>query len=129
MVQAAVVCLLLMLLPSVAEAEGLGQRIAALKTKAGTSDWDKEVKKLMVAAFDKDGSTMIDRSDEVLAVPCDVWDTLAQRIKSDWRGGLSLLSTYGFNPDRPRYVGEALGIKETMRQAAYERAKNCGVDR
>jgi hypothetical protein len=128
MIRVAVACLLLIVLPAVVtSSEGVAQRLAALKIKSGTSDWDKEVKKLMLATFDKDGSGMLEKADEIQAIPCEVWRTLAQRISTDWGGALSLISSYGFRPDR-RYVGEALGIKETMRNTAFESAKNCGLN-
>jgi hypothetical protein len=128
MIRVAVACVLLIALCAAAtSSEGVAQRLAALKGKSGMSDWDKEVKKLMLATFDKDGSGMLDKADEIQAIPCEVWRTLAQRIATDWGRALSLISTYGFRPDR-RYVGEALGIRETMRSTALESAKNCGVN-
>jgi len=127
MVRITVVCIFLSVLASVAtSSEGVGQRFSALKGKSGMSDWDKEVKTLMLAMFDKDRSGMLDTADEIRAVPCVVWRALAERINADWGRALSLISTYGFRPDR-RYTGHLLGIQENMRNAAFESAKTCGV--
>jgi uncharacterized caspase-like protein len=100
-------------------------RMQSIKDKGGSGEWDDEIKKLMLAKYDLDGSGAIDTPEEVDRIDCAVWSMLDQQIRSGSRG-YDLLITYGFK-EGFGWVGGALGFDEKVRQSALKRARQCGV--
>ncbi len=96
-----------------------------IKDKGGSGDWDTEIKKLMVARYDLDGSGAIDTPQEVDRIDCAVWSLLDQQIRSG-RPGSNLLRTYGFE-EGLGWVGNVLGFHDAIRKSALNRANKCGL--
>ncbi len=111
----------------------VAKRIAGLKSKGGSSAWDGEVKPIMLANYDKDRSGEIDTDGEVKVIACDVWRTMDASIRKGDKGS-GLAWTYGFKSRLEKgkeaygWVGDALGINETVRKTAFDRIKGCGID-
>lgn len=100
-------------------------RIAALKSKGGSDPWDDEVKPLIIAAFDKNDNGRIDTTDELIAIPCEVWVAMDKSIRAGSKES-GLIWTYGFDPHY-EWVGDAFGLDERLRKQVFERVLACGV--
>jgi hypothetical protein len=90
----------------------------------GSDAWDAVVAPLLLASFDKDGSSRIDTTDEVAAIPCGVLVALDTAIKNGRGPAASLRTTYGF-PKGYLWIGSALGFDEKIRFEADARLEEC----
>jgi hypothetical protein len=112
--------------PSGADRAGTAALVRALADlpEPTRASWDRSAAELLRAAFDEDHSGALDRGDELTRVPCAVWfafeDTaLAAR-------NLPFMALYGF-ADGYEYVGDALGVREPMREVAADLMRACGL--
>lgn len=101
---------------------GLAARIRALTPTGGSDEWDAAVKPLLVQAHDTNGSGSIDTTEELLAVPCDVFAALDEGVREKWPAGLR--QTYGFKSELS-WVGFALGFSDAVRSGADVRVATC----
>ena len=92
----------------------------------GSDAWDAAVLPILVAAFDKNGSSDIDSMDEIAAIPCDVLSALDAAIKKGRGAMTALRTTYGFAKEF-LWVGGSLGFDEKIRPDADARLANCGL--
>lgn len=88
----------------------------------GSGEWDGTVKKLMLGAFDGNGSGTIDTTEEVVAIGCDVAIALDDRVKEKWQYGIR--TVYGFEADKI-WIGHALGFSESVRSGADVHIAGC----
>lgn len=109
-----------------ADADAVATRITALKTKVGSTVWDLEVEMILVAAYDRDKTEVIDTAEELAAVDCQVWLALDRSIRGRGGKGGGLIARYGFRA-KGDYFGDALGISEKLRQATRARLAACGL--
>lgn len=93
----------------------------------GSSEWDDQVKNIMLSNYDSDSSGTLDTSSEVNSIPCDVWVAMDVGMKAGGEYSTSLLSVYGFDPDL-FWVGYALGFDESMRSTAWNAGSSCVSD-
>lgn len=105
------------------EATLLINRLDALPD-GGSDPWDAEVKKLVVNAFDADRSGSLDSVDEVDALGCDIWLAVDRGVRAGWGNGLYTI--YGFGPGL-RWVGDAIGLSESVRVRSASALAACGV--
>lgn len=100
------------------------QTIAAVPDVATSQAWDAAVRDALVAAYDTDGSGMLDTPLELDAIPCALWlylegATLAERDRP-------LCVVYGLS-DGYLFVGEQLGVAAAARADAQRAATGCGL--
>jgi len=111
--------------PETRTGAGLISDIRGVEPAGGSGAWDAEVGRMIVAAFDTDGSGLVDQPDELAAVPCDVYRVLDDEIHESWRYGLRVI--YGF--EWGGYIGTVLGFGESIRVQADEAIVRClGVE-
>lgn len=91
------------------------QRAGGLGTEAAV--WSLEVKGVLAARFDRDGSGLLDRPVEIRGIPCDVWQAMAA-THPDFPYGLGFLAG-------DVYVGDHLGVAPTQREELLARASGC----
>ena len=103
-------------------ASGVAQQILGRPEEGGSTEWDNAVKPILVAAYDADGSGLIDRDSETRSVPCDVWMALDDGVKQKWSSGLR--STYGFEPGYS-WLGYVIGFDESVRTTAASVLSAC----
>lgn len=90
----------------------------------GSTAWHDRVSQEFVRRFDRDGSGSIDRVDESEAITCAYWRETEASF--DQGGlGLSMARYYGF--DGSEWHPRALGFDRSVRGAAYQRMKECGL--
>ena len=87
------------------------------RKEAGSADWADAVAEVMIERFDPDASGMIDRIQEVEAVPCAVWKSIAAT-------GDDLPTGLGFDGSSP-YVGHRIGVHLRVRQEALSSIIRC----
>lgn len=106
--------------PSTADADAATRDGAARRLL-----WHEQTTRYLLSRYDRDGSGLLDRTDEIARISCDEW----RRLEADFdrgRLGLSLTHAYGFN-DVGLWVGNALGVSRDMRQHAALRMRECGL--
>ena len=108
-------------LSSMAVASPMADKIRTF-ADGGSSEWDAQVKEVLLPAYDSDGSGSLDAPVEVKGVACDVWQAIDAGVKQQYEAGVYVI--YGFSPDTI-WVGYTLGFDEGMRAAAGLTAKNC----
>lgn len=92
----------------------------------GSTAWHDRVSSEFLRRFDSDGSGRIDRIEESDGVSCDYW--LETEASFELGGlGLSMARYYGF--DGTEWHPGALGFDRRLRGAAYERMRECGLQR
>ena len=87
--------------------------------RVGADPWRARAAKVLVDAYDADGSAQIDTAIEIAAIPCNIYLVLEAL-----EPGLDY--SYGFDPGYA-FVGELLGFGESSREAAYQAMRACGV--
>lgn len=92
--------------------------------RAGDGAWDDDALAILIEAFDRDGSRLLDSPAEIDAIPCGVLRVLDADLKANNHAGLAV--TYGFAPGFI-WVGAALGFQEALRAEAYGAMARCGV--
>lgn len=92
--------------------------------RAGDGEWDDAALAILIEAFDRDGSRLLDSPAEVDGIPCEVFRAMDVDLKSNDHAGLAV--TYGFAPGY-LWVGSALGFQESLRAEAYAAMSRCGV--
>jgi hypothetical protein len=100
--------------------------IAAVPS-GGSRAWDASVRAILLQVFDTDASGAIDRSEELEAIPCDVWQQMDADVR---RAGTysGLLAPYGLDGSGDTvWVGQALGFGDSVKGAVGGRAKACGL--
>ncbi len=105
-----------------ADGDGTGARIRGLSETGGSGSWDSTVTPILVAAYDLNGSGMIDNDAEIASIPCDTWQALDAGVKQSWDYGLRVI--YGFEQDLS-WVGSAIGIDESARGAGDHALMRC----
>jgi hypothetical protein len=108
--------------PRAAEGE-VEARLRRLE-RAGDGAWDDDALAILIEAFDRDGSRLLDSPLEIDAIPCSVLSVLDADLKANNHAGLAV--TYGFAPGFI-WVGTALGFQEALRAEAYAAMARCGV--
>ncbi len=101
----------------------LRERIAALGG-GGSSAWDDAVRALLVEAADVDGSGLIDAPSELDRIGCEAWIAIDDGVRHTWEAGLYV--TYGFGVNL-LWIGDAIGLPASQREAGAERLRACGV--
>ncbi len=101
----------------------LSDRIAALGG-GGSSAWDDAVRALLVEAADIDGSGLIDAPTELDRIGCEAWTAIDEGVRHTWDAGLYV--TYGFGVNL-LWIGDAIGLPASQREAGAERLRACGV--
>ena len=109
--------------PAAAGGGAVATQIAALPNPA-SSEWDESVKKIVVAAYDANGSGMLNTADEISAVPCDAWKAMDDGVKATY--GFGIRTIYGFEEGYSR-VGSAVGFDEGLRAKADKALVGCGL--
>lgn len=105
-------------------AEHVASAIVALE-QAGSSAWDQTASQLLLRAFDRDGSGLIDQREELSKIPCEVYAALDAALRTTApQAGLAGL--YGFI-DGLAWVGGALGISQRLRDDAVRAVNGCGL--
>lgn len=89
----------------------------------GTSEWDAQVKGVMLGAYDSNGSGWIDSTAEVKAIPCGVWGAMDAGVKQRFSYGLRPI--YGFEAGYS-WVGDAVGFSERVRTDGDSALVKCG---
>jgi hypothetical protein len=112
-------------IPATSPARGdVVAKMQAIKEKGGSSEWDVEIKKLLLASYDLDHSGRIDKAAELERIDCTVWSTMDQQVRAGYRGS-SLIVIYGFNDGG--WVGSALGFDAALRSSVFKQASKCGL--
>lgn len=93
-------------------------------TDGGSSAWDEQVSKVLLANFDKDSSGAIDSSPEIDGVPCEVWTAMDEATRRD--DEVPVMALYGFAPGY-LWAGDALGFDAATREQATMRMQGCGL--
>lgn len=91
---------------------------------AGDGAWDDAAIGILLQAFDRDGSRLLDSPAEIDAIPCSVLRVMDADLKANDHAGLAV--TYGFAPGFI-WVGSALGFQEALRSEAYAAMERCGI--
>ena len=84
---------------------------------AGSAGWTDAVREVLLEEYDSDGSGLVDREEEVVQVPCVVWNT----IRATSGGSLAPM---GFGT-RGDYYGDRIGVGEGMRAFATRALEGC----
>ena len=90
----------------------------------GSTEWDAQVKAILVTHFDKDQSGLINTVEEVEAIECDVWNAINLSFLSSGDYQANFTVVYGFEPDLT-WLGEDIGFGESMRPVVLARAPLC----
>jgi len=106
---------------------GVVAQIRGLVGTPGDSAWDMELTKILVAAYDSDGSRTINRSSEVADIPCDVFQTLESEFDKSPSYSSAMRAVYGF-PRALGWVGGSIGFSEDVRDTANSRWESCTSD-
>lgn len=105
-------------------ADGVSREIRALDEAPGSGDWDREVSRILRAAYDADASGTLQTAGEVAAVPCSVLRTLEAEFARSPDYSSSMRKVYGF-PASFGWVGGSIGFSEAVRPAASARWFRC----
>ena len=100
----------------------VADRIRGLSHQGGSDEWDAAVKSLLLEGFDADGSGSLDSSEELVTMPCDVYDAIDEGVRQRWPAGVR--QTYGFRAGLS-WVGGVLGFNEAVRSGADVRLLSC----
>lgn len=87
---------------------------------------DQDVKALLLRAYDRDRSGMLDTRNEVNSLPCDVAVAIGARYRQKWDNSVRVI--LGLHSDYI-WVGGAIGFAEPMRAQVDRRFDQCGVSR
>jgi hypothetical protein len=113
---------LCLMIPSLALADGAGDRVSALTEQGGSTEWDNKVKPIMLSEYDFDGSGWIDKKAEVDSIPCTTWKAADAGVRAKWPDGLRMI--YGFQSDKI-WLGYVLGFEERIRSYADAALAGC----
>jgi hypothetical protein len=81
------------------------------------AQWAASVRTIMQSRFDRDGSGLLDRTVEIRAVPCDVWQAMAA-THPEYTYGMGFLSG-------DLYAGDHIGVASSQREELLARASGC----
>ena len=92
----------------------------------GSSAWNRNIKSILLSAYDLRERGILDTPEAVNLVPCEVFrainDEIARRLFTH------LYYRYGFMPDGDaHYAGDELGFSEAMKPTTVKRMKECGL--
>lgn len=100
---------------------------AILVIPTASESWTAEVQRVLVTAFDRNGSGSIDNRAELDAVDCRIWRTIDSTVRQQWQGtGVAWL--YGFEPEAI-WLGSTLGVATPLRGAGLAALERCGLRR
>ena len=91
----------------------------------GTDEWDEQVKQVLVAFYDANGSGQIDTKAEVEKITCPVWGAMDAGVKQRFPYGLR--PVYGF-PDGFSWNAHVLGFNESVRKRGDKALLDCGYE-
>lgn len=100
----------------------VADQIRGRPEQGGGSEWDAAVKPILLGAYDYNRSGWLDTTDELMAMPCEVFAALDEGVKEKWTYGLRQI--YGFKSELS-WVGYAIGFSETIRSGADVRIATC----
>jgi hypothetical protein len=90
----------------------------------GQDPWDAFVRRAVLQAHDADKSGAIDREGELSAIACSTWKSMDDGVRAGWNSGIR--QVYGLAPDLT-WVGQAVGIDESLRAQSDAAAARCGL--
>ncbi|HMV70373.1 MAG TPA: hypothetical protein PKA64_26260 [Myxococcota bacterium] len=100
---------------------------AILRVPVASEAWAAQVQRVLLTAFDRNGSGDLDNRAELDAMDCRVWRTLDSAVRQQWQGtGLAWL--YGFEP-QAIWLGGTLGFDAPLRVPALAAIEACGLRR
>lgn len=109
----------------VAASGDVSDQIRALSAVAGTSDWDRAITPILLAAYDTNQSGQLDRAVEVDTIPCAVFSTLEHEFaRTSAYVGSPMRGVYGFSAGLD-WVGDQVGFSESMRTTVDARWAAC----
>ncbi len=83
----------------------------------GSADWAEAVRRVLLEEFDGDGSGALDRSGEVNAVPCVVWQAI-------WSTHVDFVADLGLD-GQAAFAGDSIGVHIEQRDFARSRTETC----
>lgn len=87
--------------------------------------WADTIQKIVISAYDLDGSGAVNSGKELKRIPCSVWFAIDKGVTDAW-GGTGMRVIYGFQKGFI-WVGSALGFDEKVRKSADKAAATCGL--
>lgn len=102
---------------------GTGAVVDAIHRASRAPDFAVAVAETLVAAYDIDSSGSINTSKEVKQIPCAVWSTLDQEVRTNG-GAAGVRALYGF-AKRLIWSGYALGFDEKVRKTTDAAIAKC----
>ena len=90
----------------------------------GSSSWDSNVKEILVQAYDDNGSSSINTTSELNAIPCSVFEAIEISLKNGGEYSSGFINVYNFESDGG-WMGNLLGFDLDIRSGAYSRASAC----
>ncbi|MBT3219079.1 MAG: hypothetical protein HN348_08310, partial [Proteobacteria bacterium] len=111
--------------PTTTTSGSLVSDIQSIQQNPGSSEWDAEVGNLLVAYHDGDGSGVLDQYGEVEAIDCAAWKAIDKGVSQQWSG---LWGTYGFAPEDSLFIGYAISIDVSVKEAGTAALRRCGLD-
>jgi len=115
--------MLLAELPGSARAEEVHEALGALEG-GGTESWEHSARELLRSAYDRDGSELVDTTEETEAIPCGTWLALDEGARERFDHGLR--TAYGFKPGFS-WLGDRLGIAAEVRSEVDSALVGCGL--
>lgn len=98
--------------------------IVALPASGGSSDWDAQVKSILLKTFDLDESGVIDALEEIDSIHCDTWRAMDAGARAT--DDIPMAAFYGFS-DGYTWVGNSFGFDELYRRNALSAMSGCGL--
>ncbi len=103
---------------------GVSSAIRALRSDPGSSEWDREVKGILLGAFDGNRSGSINSASELSSIGCDVFQTLETMFDKSSQYTSAMTVVYGFAPGYG-WVGASVGFDESLRESSFARWTSC----
>ena len=94
------------------------------KHKAGGPAWDALIKDALVAHADEDDDGEIGTPAELSRIPCGAWRRMDEGVTREQQSPFMVV--YGFHPQLI-WVGNAVGVAESLREPATARLQDCGL--
>lgn len=96
-----------------------------IRGAAGTDGFDDVIAQDLLAAFDANGSGMIDSAKELKPISCVIWAAIDDGTRQQWSSGARTI--YGFRKGYI-WVGYAFSIDEKLRKSADKAMAKCGLE-
>ncbi len=90
----------------------------------GSSEWDRSILAVLVAAFDQNASGTIDVTEELNLISCDVYRALESEFDRSSQYTSQMRIVYGF-PAGYGWVGASVGFDESLRAPANRAWADC----